>query len=85
MTVEIFTSNFCGFCYLAKKILIKRQIEFVEIDLDIEPNKRTEMSSRSGGKTSVPQIFFSNLHIGGYKELEIMERQGKLDPFSIKN
>ena len=63
----------------------KRQIEFVEIDLDIEPNKRTEMSSRSGGKTSVPQIFFSNLHIGGYKELEIMERQGKLDPFSIKN
>lgn len=85
MTVEIFTSNFCGFCYLAKKILNKRQIEFVEIDLDIEPNKRTEMSSRSGGKTSVPQIFFSNLHIGGYKELEIMERQGKLDPFSIKN
>ena len=45
-------------------------IAFVEINLDVEPNKRPEMNQRSGGRTSVPQIFFSNSHIGGYTELE---------------
>lgn len=81
MDIEIYTSSFCGYCLLAKKILINRDIPFVETNLDMDPNKRTEMNRRSGGQTSVPQIFFSGSHIGGHKELSILEKNGALDLF----
>ena len=81
MVIEIYTSNLCGHCLLAKKILTKKNMAFVEINLDVEPNKRPEMNQRSGGRTSVPQIFFSNSHIGGHKELSLLERSGALDSF----
>lgn len=79
MVVEIYTSSFCGYCILAKKILTQKNISFVETNLTFEPNKRTQMNKRCPGKTSVPQIFISDIHIGGYDELYILEINGKLD------
>ena len=82
MVIEIYTSSLCGYCLLAKKILTKNNIPFIETNLDKQPNKEAEMKKRSGGITSVPQIFFSGSHIGGYNELSLLERNSGLEYFS---
>ena len=84
MAVEIYTTNFCGYCLLAKRILKRKNISFVEINLDIEMEKRVEMNKRSRGRTTVPQIFFSDLHIGGHNELSVLEKTGRLDVILTK-
>ena len=55
--VIIYTSSLCGFCYRAKSLLKQKNINFQEIDVDNEYEKRVEMIQKSGGRTSVPQIF----------------------------
>ena len=67
--VIIYTSSLCGFCYRAKSLLKRKNILFEEIDIDLDLNKRSEMIKKSSGRTSVPQIFYKNLHIGGCDEL----------------
>ena len=78
--VEIYTSMLCGFCYRAKSLLDCKGVEYEEIDVLAKPGKRAEMVERSAGKTSVPQIFIDDRHIGGCDELYILDDQGKLDP-----
>jgi len=77
--VEIYTSILCGYCSSAKRILTEKGIIFTETNLTKTPKKRKEMISRSVGKTSVPQIFISNVHIGGFDELNYLNKSGKLD------
>ena len=77
--VEIYTSIFCGYCFSAKRILTEKGIIFTETNLTNKPEKRTEMVTRSAGKTSVPQIFISNVHIGGFDELNYLNKSGKLN------
>ena len=79
MVIQIYTSNFCGYCALAKKLLTKKNIPFSEINVNLKPNTRNEMIERSGGRKSVPQIFISKLHIGGYDEISQLEKSGQLD------
>ena len=59
--------------------LKKKNILFNEISIDIDHEKRKEMINRSKGKTSVPQIFFGNYHIGGYDELYKLEQKNGLE------
>ena len=58
--IIIYTSSLCGFCYRAKSLLKKKNIPFEEIDIDLDYSKRNEMIKKSGGRTSVPQIFFKD-------------------------
>ena len=85
MIIEIYTSNFCGYCGLAKKLLTTKNIPFLETNLTNQPSKRSEMIERSGGRSSVPQIFISNIHIGGYDEISHLERNGQLDDMLTEN
>ena len=78
--VEIYTSMLCGFCYRAKKLLEQKGVDFTEIDVMANPERRAEMVQRSGGRTSVPQIFIDDRHIGGCDELYEMDASAKLDP-----
>ena len=78
-TVVIYTSSLCGFCYKAKSLLKSKNIFFNEINIDIEHEKREEMISRSNGKTSVPQIFFGDHHLGGCDELYKLEQENGLE------
>ena len=78
--IEIYSSMLCGFCYRAKKLLQTKGVEFREIDVMLQPRRRREMTERSGGRTSVPQIFIDGVHIGGSDDLFTLESQGKLDP-----
>ena len=77
--VEIYSSLFCPYCTRAKRLLNQKGIEFIDIDVIADTSKRSEMVRRAGGKTSVPQIFIDDKHVGGCDELYALERQGKLD------
>ena len=81
--IIVYTSSLCGFCYSAKSLLKRKNIPFVEIDVDLDYSKRNEMIKKSGGKTSVPQIFYKNNHIGGCNELYKLEEKNGLE--NLKN
>ena len=77
--VLIYTKTTCPYCVQAKDLLSKRGVVYEEVDLNRESDRRDEMISKSNGKTTVPQIFINNMHIGGYSDLEALQRQGSLD------
>ena len=77
--IYIYTSSLCGFCYKAKSLLNKKKFLFKEINIDLNYEKRKEMISKSKGRTSVPQIFIGNFHLGGCDELFQLEEENKLD------
>ena len=77
--IEIYCSQFCGYCHRAKMLLENKGIEYTEISVDNNPEKRQEMLSRSNGSSSVPQIFIADEHIGGCDDLYALETQGLLD------
>ena len=79
--VIIYTSSLCGFCYRAKSLLKKKNIPFEEIDIDLNYSKRHEMIKKSSGRTSVPQIFFNDRHIGGCDDLYNLEEDTDLENF----
>jgi glutaredoxin 3 len=78
--VEIFTTPFCGFCHMAKRLLKSKGISFAETDVSRNPAQRVTMMQRAAGRRSVPQIFIGATHVGGCDELYALERSGKLDP-----
>lgn len=78
--VEIYTTQICGYCYRAKKLLQERGAEFTEIDVMCDGKLRAEMTARAGGRTSVPQIFIDGRHIGGCDDLYALDQAGNLKP-----
>lgn len=77
--VEIYTQPFCPYCSRALSLLNKKGVAFTEIDAPGGSAARAEARTRSGGKTSVPQIFIDGTLVGGSDELAALERAGKLD------
>lgn len=78
--IEIYISPWCGYCTMAKKLLTKKGVEFVEFDVTAEPGKRAEMIQRANGGSTVPQIFIDDRHVGGCDDLFELDLDGKLDP-----
>lgn len=78
-SVEIYTTPICGFCRMAKSLLDKKGVSYTEIDVMVNPSKKSEMVSRANGGRSVPQIFIDNAHVGGCDDLYELERAGRLD------
>jgi glutaredoxin 3 len=77
--VEIYSTLFCPYCDRAKSLLHKKGAKYENIDIIEDTSKRDEMLARSGGRTSVPQIFIDGEHIGGFDDLCALDRAGKLD------
>jgi len=78
--VEIYTKMFCPYCVRAKKLLADKGVSFEEYDITMGGPQRAEMIQRAQGRTTVPQIFIGDAHIGGSDDLAALERAGKLDP-----
>ena len=76
--VTVYMGPRCNFCDAAKRLLVRNNIPFKEINISLEEGKQEEMLSKSNGKRTIPQIFFNNLHIGGYQELRDLEKKGEL-------
>ncbi|MEO0863003.1 MAG: glutaredoxin 3 [Pseudomonadota bacterium] len=78
--VEIYTSPLCGFCHAAKRLLSEKGVDFTEVDVLQQPERKAEMVQRANGGRTVPQIFVGDMHVGGCDDLYALERSGKLDP-----
>ena len=76
---EIYRSRFCGFCRAAKQLLNRKSVEFIEYSVDLRPAVRREMISRANGRTSVPQIFIDDHHLGGFDDVMDLEVDDELD------
>tara|TARA_B100001123_G_C15089335_1_gene938981 strand:- start:540 stop:794 length:255 start_codon:yes stop_codon:yes gene_type:complete len=76
--VDIYMGPRCNFCDAAKRLLIRNNIPFKEINIALEEGKREEMLTKSNGRKTIPQIFFNDLHIGGYQELRELEKKDEL-------
>ncbi len=79
-TVEIYTSPLCGFCHAAKRLLKQKGVNFSEIDVLVNPERKPEMIQRANGGRTVPQIFIGDVHVGGCDDLFALDRAGKLEP-----
>lgn len=76
--VVIYSSRFCPYCVRAKMLLDAKGVSYNEIHVDIDRERRSEMVELSG-RTSVPQIFIDDDHIGGCDDLYALDAQGGLD------
>jgi glutaredoxin 3 len=77
--IVVYSSDWCPYCNRAKALLAKKGAAFEEIRVDGQPALRAQMAQKAG-RTSVPQIWIDDLHVGGCDDLYALERAGKLDP-----
>ena len=77
--VEIYTKAFCPYCARAMKLLAAKGVSPEEYDITMGGPKRAEMLERSGGGSTVPQVFVDGKHLGGSDDLAALDRAGKLD------
>jgi glutaredoxin 3 len=77
--VVIYSSNACPYCIKAKKLLEAKGVNYKELRIDENPDFIDEAVKRSGGRTTVPQIFIDDFHVGGCDELYALDRENKLD------
>jgi glutaredoxin 3 len=78
-SVIIYTTEYCGFCTRAKRLLAEKQVKYTEIDVGDRPDLRTWLVKASGQRT-VPQIFINGKSIGGFSDMSALDSAGKLDP-----
>ena len=78
--VLVYSTRICPYCMMAKRLLLNKGVQFVEVLVDLDCGRRSEMQQRSGGRRTVPQIFVGERHVGGYDDLAALERAGQLDP-----
>ena len=78
-SVVIYTRQFCGYCSAAKKLLENKGVAYEEHDATNAPAVRQEMIARANGRSTFPQIFIGDRHVGGCDDLHALERAGELD------
>ena len=78
--VEIYTKAFCSFCTRAKRLLDGKGVAYEEYDITMGGPQRAEMIQRANGRTTVPQIFIDDRHMGGCDDIHALDRDGRLDP-----
>jgi glutaredoxin 3 len=78
-SILIYTKAFCPYCTRAKRLLDGKGAAYEEIDISMGGPKRQEMLAKSNGRTTVPQIFIGDTHVGGSDDLAALERDGRLD------
>tara|TARA_Y100000996_G_scaffold329996_1_gene266179 strand:- start:295 stop:552 length:258 start_codon:yes stop_codon:yes gene_type:complete len=77
--ITIYSGPMCAFCDAAKRLLVRNNLSFKEIDISTGDGLMEEMINKSNGKRTIPQIFFDEHHIGGYQELRALEKSGDLN------
>lgn len=77
--ITIYTKSTCPYCQRAKQLLTAKGAAFEEIEIIERPDQRAVMIERAGGRTTVPQIFIGDRHIGGSDDLHDVDAAGQLD------
>jgi glutaredoxin 3 len=78
-TVQMYATALCPYCVRARRLLKRKGIEFEEIRVDKDQDQMRTMIQRSQ-RTTVPQVFIGDQHIGGYDDMAALDQAGKLDP-----
>ncbi len=81
--VQIYTTSTCPYCHAAKALLTKKNIDFHEINVE-NPIVRQKMVERANGRRTVPQIFFGDIHIGGFDDLSELALNNEIEPLLEK-
>ena len=79
VAITMYTRSWCPYCTAAKRLLQQKGLAFTEIDIEAKPGARQEMIQKAGGRTSVPQIFIGERHVGGCDDLYALDSRGELD------
>jgi glutaredoxin 3 len=78
--VLMYCTAACPFCQSAERLLARKGARIDKVRVDLEPARLAEMTQKSGGRRTVPQIWIGSRHVGGCDDLYALEREGKLDP-----
>jgi glutaredoxin 3 len=78
LPITVYTSAMCGYCVAAKNFLRSKGLQWTEVRIDQDPVERERMLARAR-RSSVPQIFIGDTHVGGYDDMMALHRAGKLD------
>jgi glutaredoxin 3 len=76
--VVMYITSWCPYCQRVRRLLGSKNVSIDEIDIESAPEKRAEMQNRSG-RSTVPQIFIGDRHVGGSDDLQDLEDAGELD------
>ncbi len=76
--IKVYSGRLCSYCNAAKRLLDNKGVKYREILVDNDPSIREEME-RLSGRTSIPQIFIGDTHVGGFDDLAELNREGKLN------
>ena len=77
--VILYTKPMCGYCARALALFKRKGVETIDISAAYDKDLRAEMLAKSNGKTTFPQIFIDDVHVGGYDELFALDIEDKLD------
>lgn len=77
--VTIYTRAMCGYCAAAKRLLDSKGVAYTEHDASFSPELRREMIARANGRSTFPQIFIGDMHVGGCDDLYALDARGRLD------
>ena len=78
-SVLMYCTAACPFCQSAEQLLLRKGARIEKVRVDLEPERRAEMTQKSGGRRTVPQIWIGSRHVGGCDDLYDLDRQGGLD------
>ena len=76
--IEIYTTDYCPYCVRAKSLLKSKNLDFTEIEIKSDQD-RMDLIKKSQGRRTVPQIFINDKHIGGFDDLDQLNKDKKLD------
>jgi len=76
--IVMYSTRFCPYCMRARRMLKIKNVEYEEISVSDDSMMRVKMEELSQ-RTSVPQIFINDEHIGGYDDMALLDRKGQLD------
>ena len=74
----MYTTRFCPYCMAARSLLDDKNVDYEDIAVDGNHELRREMA-HSSGRNTVPQIWIGDTHIGGFDDLNLLNRQGRLE------
>lgn len=78
--VIVYCTAVCPYCVRALNLLAKKGVEVEQIRVDQHPERHAEMVERANGRTSVPQIFIGDTHVGGFDDIVELDIDDELDP-----
>ena len=77
--VLMYSKGYCPYCKAAKSFLAEKGVQFTDIDVEHNQEKLEEMLAKSQGRTTVPEIFIDGKLIGGFDDMNALEKSGELD------